>query len=144
MSGFLLDTPVLSELVKPAPQPSVVSWVDAHDELSLHVSVLTIGELQKGISKLVPSHRQTALQRWINEDLIERFHGRILPVDNAVATQWGRIAGTAERTGSRLPAIDVLIASTASVHGLAVVTRNVRDLGRFGVPVIDPWHPAAG
>ena len=140
MSAYLLDTLVLSELIKPVPQPSVVAWIDAGDELAFYLSALTIGEIQKGVSRLPPSARRSTLQRWLREDLASRFDGRILPVDAEVATVWGELAGEAERRGTSLPVIDGLIAATARVHGLTVVTRNVRDLQRFGVPVLNPWE----
>ena len=138
--GYLLDTPLLSELVKRTPYPAVVAWVDARDEDTLFISVITLGELQKGVSKLPASPRKEGLQSWLAQDLVQRFGGRILPVDSAVALAWGTLQGEAERSGSKLPVVDALIAATASVHNLTVVTRNVRDLRRCGVPVVNPWQ----
>lgn len=137
---YLLDTALLSELVKRQPDPGVTAWIDRCDEGSLFVSVLTLGELRKGVSKLQDSERKAALQSWIMHDLTERFAGRILAVDAAVAMTWGAAQGEAERRGARLPVVDGLIAATALVHGLTVVTRNVGDMERCGAPVINPWQ----
>jgi predicted nucleic acid-binding protein len=139
--GYLLDTSLLSELVKRTPNPAVVAWVDAHDEDTLFISVITLGELQKGVSKLPASERKEELGSWLAQDLVQRFGRRILPIDSTVALAWGVLQGEAEQRGSKLPVVDSLIAATASVHNLTVVTRNVRDLQRCGVPVVDPWRP---
>lgn len=139
---YLLDTCVVSEFVKPQPSASVLSWLDARDEISLFLSVLTLGELQKGIEKLPSSRRRTALQAWLDHDLPERFAGRLVEVDEEVALTWGKLQGDGERRGQTLPAIDALIGATALVHGLVVVTRNERDIARTGVRVIDPWSDA--
>jgi predicted nucleic acid-binding protein len=139
--GYLLDTPLLSELAKRQPQRGVVEWVDACDESSLFISVLTLGELQKGISKLADSERREILQAWLTEDLVRRFHGRTLLVDSAVALDWGVLQGESERNGVPLPVTDSLIAATARVHDLTVVTRNERDMTRCGVSVRNPWQP---
>lgn len=136
---FLLDTCVISELVKPRPDENVVRWVDSVDERKLFLSVLTVGELEKGITKLQESPRKASLQEWLEHDLAERFSGRILPVDAAVAIAWGRIQGEAERTGTKLPVIDSLLAATAEIHRLALATRNIADFDRCGVTVFNPW-----
>ena len=140
---YLLDTALLSELVKRAPNPDVVAWVDAQEEATLFVSVITFGELQKGISKLQDSQRKTTLQAWLSQSLTRRFGRRALPVDYAVAVAWGALQGDAERSGQTLPAVDCLIAATAQVHDLTVVTRNERDIQRCGARVINPWHAAS-
>src|SRR3989442_10698350 len=91
--AYLLDTSLLSELVKRTPNPAVVAWVDARDEDTLFISVVTLGELQKGVSKLPHSERKGALQSWLAQDLVQRFGGRILPVDSTVALAWGALQG---------------------------------------------------
>jgi predicted nucleic acid-binding protein len=139
--GYLLDTSLLSELVKRMPNPAVVAWVDARDEDTLFISVIALGELQKGVSKLSTSERKEELRSWLAQDLVQRFGRRILPIDSTVALAWGALQGEAEQGGSKLPVVDSLIAATASVHNLTVVTRNVRDLQRCGVPVVNPWQP---
>lgn len=136
---FLLDTCVISELVKPRPDANVVRWVDAVDERKLFLSVLTVGELEKGITKLPESPRKAGLRAWLEHDLVERFAGRILPVDAAVAVAWGRIQGEAERAGAKLPVIDALLTATAEVHRLTLATRNVADFDRCGAAVFNPW-----
>lgn len=136
--AYLLDTCALSEFTKPKPSTSVDAWFARIPDGADFVSVLTLGELEKGITKLVSSRRRAALERWFG-DLRDRFRGRILPVDEPVALEWGRITARAELAGNPLPSIDALIAATAIVHGLAVVTRNTSDIARTGAPIIDPW-----
>lgn len=103
------------------------------------LSVLNLGELQKGISKLPDGAKKDELQAWVALDLVERFTGRILDVDLETSFSWGRLQGEAERTGLKLPVMDALIAATAAAHGLIVVTRNVKDIERCGVKVCNPW-----
>jgi predicted nucleic acid-binding protein len=135
---YLLDTCALSEFTKPKPSPAVDSWFAQLPEGADFVSVMTLGELEKGITKLATSKRRAGLERWFG-DLRERFKGRILLVDEPVALEWGRITARGELAGTPVPSIDALIAATAIVHGLAVVTRNTSDIARAGAPVIDPW-----
>lgn len=137
---FLIDTTVLSELVKKVPDERVVNWLDKQDEDSLYLSVLTLGELEKGISKLRASARQDRLRAWLTRDLTTRFADRLLPVDARVAARWGALTGDAEKRGQPLPVIDSLIAATALEHGFHVVTRNVADFERCGVACVDPWE----
>ena len=136
---YLLDTCLISELVRKEPNPAVVSWLDEQDEQTLFLSVLNLGELQKGISKLPDGAKKDELQAWTGLDLVERFTGRILDIDLETALCWGRLQGEAERSGEKLPVMDALIAATAAAHGLTVVTRNVRDMERCGVKVCNPW-----
>jgi len=125
--------------VRPKPNAKVVSWVDDRDEHQLFLSVITIGELHKGIAKLPAGLRRARLEQWVKEDLTARFHQRILPVDTVVASVWGAMLGEAEAGGAPLPVVDALIGATAKVHGCAVVTRNVVDLERTAIEVINPW-----
>ena len=136
---YLLDTCLISELVKKEPNPAVVSWLDEQDEQKLFLSVLNLGELQKGISKLPDGIKKDELQAWVALDLVERFTGRILEIDMETALCWGRLQGEAEQAGEKLPVMDSLIAATAVAHGLIVVTRNVRDVERCKVRVCNPW-----
>ena len=138
--SWLLDTCVVSEMVRPTPAPAVVDWLGSCTEESLYLSVLTLGEIGKGVAKLADSSRRTQLEAWLRHDLPDRFHGRVLPVDPQVAAIWGRLCGEAERGGSPLPVIDSLIAATALHHGLTVVTRNTRHLKRCNVACFDPWE----
>ena len=136
---FLLDTCLISELVKKEPNPKVVTWLDERSESALFLSVLTIGELQKGISKLAAGTRKDELQAWVEHDVADRFEGRILEVDLETVLVWGKLQGEAEQRGERLPVMDSLIAATAKAHGLYVVTRNARDLERCQAKVFNPW-----
>jgi predicted nucleic acid-binding protein len=139
---FLLDTSLVSEMVKPAPQAEVLRWLAQCDEDSLFLSVLTIGELEKGIAKLDDSRRRSRLANWVHKDLVSRFGSRLLSVDLAVAVRWGSVVGDSERRGQPLPVIDSLIAATCLVHGLIVATRNHADFKRCGVECFDPWREA--
>ena len=136
---YLLDTCLISALVKKEPNPAVVSWLDEQEEQTLFLSVLTLGELQKGISKLPDGTKKDELQAWVAIDLGERFSGRIIDIDQETALCWGKLQGEAECLGEKLPVMDSLIAATAAAHGLIVVTRNVRDMERCGVKVCNPW-----
>lgn len=138
--SFLLDTAVVSELVGKNPSGAVLKWIDGQDEASLYLSVLTIGEIEKGVARLSASARRSRLQSWVRRDLVERFGGRLLPIDTRTAARWGSIAGESERRGKPLPVIDCLIAATALVHGLAVATRNVGDFERCGATCVNPWN----
>jgi predicted nucleic acid-binding protein len=139
VSGFLLDTNVISELVKVKPEPKVTRWIENTDETLLYLSVLTLGEIRKGISFLPQSRRRVVLEAWLDHDLSLRFSDRILPVDKQVADRWGRIAGSAAAKKSSLPVIDGLFAATAQHYNLTLVTRNTRDIAATGVPAFDPW-----
>lgn len=140
MSGFLLDTNVISELVKPRPERVVTKWIDATDENLLCLSVLTFGEIRKGIGSLPEaSSRRLALETWLDRQLVLRFAGRILAIDQAVADRWGAITARALAAKSPLPVIDGLLAATALQHNLTLVTRNTRDVAVTGVLVFNPW-----
>ncbi|MBT9586595.1 type II toxin-antitoxin system VapC family toxin [bacterium] len=139
MSEYLLDTCVVSELVKNRPNPKVVDWVSSQGEESLFLSVVTLGELQKGIRKCPEPRRKSELQAWLDKDLLARFDRRLLPVCERVSLTWGRLAGDSELRGQPLPILDLMLAATGVVHGLTLVTRNTRDLDRCSVVVFDPW-----
>lgn len=136
---YLLDTCLISELVKKVPDTSVVKWLDGQDEQKLFLSVITFGELQKGISKLLDGSRKDELQAWIEHDLALRFAGRVIDMDLETLLTWGRMQGEAEQQGETLPVMYSLIAATAKAHGLVVVTRNVRDIERCRVRTFNPW-----
>ena len=136
---YLLDTCLLSELLRPRPEPAVIEWLEARAEDELALSVLSLGEIEKGIAKLGDGARRQRIRTWLDGDLRDRFHGRVLPIDEAVAREWGRLSGEAGRKGLSLPVIDALLAATAREHSLVVVTRNKRDLERCGAKVFSPW-----
>ena len=133
--SWLVDTNVLSELSRKAPHAGVLRWLTAHQD-ELFLSVLTLGELEKGLMQASDSTRRARLDRWIRREVPEWFSGRILPVDQQVAVRWGQLAGSLR---DPLPAVDALIAATALTHQLTVVTRNVSDLMRTGAAVLNPW-----
>ncbi len=137
--NFLLDTCVLSELRRPNADRGLVLWATEANEHRLHLSVVALAEIQKGIAKLAPGRRKNELQTWLDQDLPARFSGRILPVGPETALTWGRYLGAGEQVGSPLPVIDALVAATAATHNLQVVTRNERDFARFPVRVLNPW-----
>ena len=137
--SYLIDTCCISELVKKKPNANVVKWFADQDELSMNLSVITFGELRKGIEKLPDSKKKKELNRWLNEDLNYRFKNRVLNITIEEVNKWGEILAAAEKDGKPLPAIDSLIAATALVHDLSVVTRNTQDMEGSGVAVINPW-----
>ena len=139
---YLIDTNVLSEFVKPAPDRLVLAWVNAVAPLDLCISVLTLGEVEQGISRMAASKRRTALSRWARIELPTQFVGRLLPVDGDVAVAWGTLSALAKGEGRPLAAIDGLLLATAQVHALTFVTRNVADCAGRGVSVFDPWNGA--
>ena len=139
MSGFLLDTNGISELVRPRPEPRVTAWIDAIDESLLYLSVLTLGEIRRGIAALREGSRRVALEAWLDSDLVLRFSGRILPIDEPVADRWGRLTAQATTAKIALPVIDGLLAATAAHHNLTLVTCNTRDVQITGVPLFNPW-----
>ncbi|AVR87753.1 type II toxin-antitoxin system VapC family toxin [Thauera aromatica] len=132
----MIDTNVLSELRRKSPDPGVVDWFSQRPPTTLHLSVLTLGEIRKGIEGVDDEIRRQSLTDWLKTDLPAFFTGRILSIDGAVADRWGRLIAAA---GRPLPAIDSLLAATALEHDLVLVTRNVK--GFFGLPVqiFNPW-----
>jgi predicted nucleic acid-binding protein len=139
VSGFLLDTNVISELIRPRPDPKVTRWIDATDEDLLFLSVLTLGEIRKGVIRLPRSARRTALEAWLRSDLPSRFYGRILNIDQEVADRWGQLSALTSARSANLAVIDGLLAATATEHGLTLVTRNTRDVAAKGVSLLNPW-----
>lgn len=136
---YLLDTCVISELIKKAPARSVVEWIQSRDQDSFHLSVLTVGEIQKGITMVTSRKKKLSLQKWLEEELSRRFTGKILRIDQAIASRWGAISGEAERIGRKVPVIDGLLAATALEAGLILVTRDEGHLKETGVTILNPW-----
>lgn len=137
--NYLLDTCLISELAKSKPDKKVVDWVLSENETGFYVSVLTFGELHKGIEKLPESKKKDELRSWIEDELKNRFQNRIIDIDMRVSILWGKIQCVAEKKGKPMPAIDSLIAATALAHDLTVVTRNVSDMEQSGVMLLNPW-----
>jgi len=140
VSGFLLDANCVSELVRVKPEPRVLEWMEVADESLLYLSVLTLGEIRKGLAALPQGRRRARLEAWLEVDLRGRFSGRILPVDAAVADRWGLLAAQARRNGATLPIVDGLLAATALHHNLTIVSRNASDFAAAQVPVLNPWE----
>ena len=136
---WLLDTCVISELVSKRPHKAVIDWIDSIEPENLYLSVITIGEIAKGIEKLPQSKRKGELHRWLAEDLLLRFDGRILLLDVDVLLVWGQLTGRLESKGKKMSAIDSLMAATAAHWNLTIVTRNVSDYSHSGIPVFNPW-----
>ncbi len=140
--SYLIDTNVLSELRRRTSDANVVGWLEQRPASTLYISVLTLGEIRKGIEALDPDERKLKLLDWLETELSAFFHGRILAIDEAVADRWGRLLAAA---GRPIPAIDSLLAATALAHDLALVTRNTRDFPHPELAVINPWQaPTAG
>lgn len=135
----LLDTCVISEFVAKQPNPKVVTFLDSLDADDVYLSAITIGELIKGIEKLPDSRRKTELSTWLQEDVLARFHGKILPLDTDVIVEWGMLTARAEITGKPMPAANSLIAATVLVNKMALVTRNVSDFQVAEIKIINPW-----
>lgn len=134
--SYLIDTNVLSELRKKSPDPAVVAWFSERPASTLHLSVLTLGEIRKGVECLSDAARRQALVDWLETDLPAYFAGRIHPVDRAVANRWGHLVANA---GRPLPAIDSLLAATALEYNLVLVSRNLKDFHGLPVEIFNPW-----
>lgn len=134
--SYLINTNIISEVVRHRPNKRVIEWLKNTPDEDLYISVLTIGEIRKGIEKLEISKRREQLRIWLEHDLPEWFGDRILPINIAVAECWGVISAKAQRT---LPAIDALIAATAVYYDMHLVTRNDQDFDYPGLMVINPW-----
>src|SRR5438445_12147600 len=137
MSGFLLDTNCISEIVRLKPEPRVMDWMEAVDEALLYLSVLTLGEIRKGLAGLPQGKRRSRLETWLEVELQARFSGRILSIDAAVADRWGLLAAAAKIKGKPLSAIDGLLAATAIHHNLTIVSRNVGDFTNTQAAVVN-------
>jgi len=137
---FLLDTMVVSEPAKPKPDAGVVAWLEAQDPWDLTVSVLTLGEIQRGVERMATGRRKTELANWLATALLAHFGERVLPVDVSVALAWGTFTANSERLGRPLHVVDGLLLATARVHGLTLVTRNTSDFAERGVAVLNPYE----
>ena len=134
--SYLVDTNALSELRRRSPNPRVAEWFSSRPSTTLYISVLTLGEIRRGIETIADRERRLRLVDWLETALPAFFVGRILPIDAAVADRWGRLIAAARRP---LPAVDRLLAATAIEHDLELVTRNARDFDGIPLSVIDPW-----
>ena len=138
--SFLLDTCVLSEIVKPQPNAGLVNWLAKQNSNTLFISSLTLGELSKGIAKLAEGQRKAFLADWLNTQVIQNFSSRVLDLDAAVALEWGATQAESEAMGKTLPLMDSLIAATAKTNQLTLVTRNMKDMQLVGLKLLNPWN----
>ncbi|MER8674683.1 MULTISPECIES: type II toxin-antitoxin system VapC family toxin [unclassified Mesorhizobium] len=136
---LLLDTNVLSEVTRLAPDARVLGWLDELDEDRSFISVVSIAEIRRGVSLMDEGRKREALAEWLARDLPQRFEQRVLPVNDAVALAWGDLMGLAKRRGRGLSSMDGLIAATAIAHELTLATCNTKDFERFGLELFDPW-----
>jgi predicted nucleic acid-binding protein len=140
MNGYLLDTNIISEYNRAeSPHPGFVQWMKTTAGTLQYLSVLTLGEIEKGILLLDEGNRRREIQQWFENDLPARFAGRILAIDEDVASSWARLIAPLLKQGRPLPTIDSLLAATALAHDLTFVTRNVRHFAGLQVPVLNPW-----
>jgi toxin FitB len=137
--NYLLDTCVISELVSKRPESKVINWIDSILDTHLYLSVITIGEIRKGVEKLPDSKRKTLIRSWLEDQLLIRFHSRIVPIDTDLILTWGQLVGMLEATGKQMAAIDSLIAATALHNRFTLVTRNVEDFKNAGILILNPW-----
>lgn len=135
--SFLIDTCALLELTRKNPSPLVTGWFDGTPAESLHVSVLSFGEIRRGVERLPDSRRRSRISAWLENELPAWFENRVLPIDGSIADEWGRLTA---RLKNPLPAIDGLIAATALCRRLTVVTRNESDFAPAGVAILNPWR----
>lgn len=139
MKGYLIDTNIPSELTRQEPDARVVDFIRKAGKENLFLSVMTVGEICKGIDLLPFSQRRTALERWLDVDVRSWFVGRILTVTETIAEEWGHLAAAAKKQGVTLAVIDGVIAATAKEHGLTLVTRNTKDFKALGISLFNPW-----
>jgi predicted nucleic acid-binding protein len=139
MNGFLVDSNVISEIMRPAPEARVAAWSQRTPKPMLFLSAVSMGELRKGVTILPQSARRAQLKKSIAAQVPHWFEGRILPLTKAIAERWGELDGTRQLAGRPLNVPDGMIAATALEHDLTMVTRNVKDFAALGVALINPW-----
>jgi len=140
MNGYLIDTCAVSESVKPLVNPGLAEWIRTADEDRLFLSVLTLGELRKGVEMLGEGKRKESFVLWLEKDLWARFRGRILSIDREICEIWGRLSARFQKAGRHLHVVDGLLAATALAGDLYLVTRNISDFEETGVSIENPWR----
>ena len=136
--SWLLDTNIVSEMVKKEPNRNVVAWIDSKNDSDLYLSVITIAEIKRGITRLAESNRRSILQEFL-DGLLEIYQNNIIPIDIHVAQEWGIISASAEAKGRKISVTDGFIAATSQIHRLTLVTRNVSDFEVTDIPMLNPW-----
>jgi hypothetical protein len=142
--SFLLDTNVISEWVKPAPDSHVTRWLDEVDEDQVFLSVASLAEIRRGIELMAPGRRRDRLTTWLAGELSARFEGRILDIDRRIAEAWGVVMARGQKAGLNLGSLDAFFAATAEIHRLTLVTRNVQHFEKLGIPLLNPWQGRPG
>jgi hypothetical protein len=137
---YLLDTNVISEWTKPKPDAKVVAWLESVDEANLYLSVLAFAEVRLGIERLPLGPKRERLTVWLDQDLGERFAGRIIAIDRDIAEGWAVLVARGRAQGSPPSILDAFLAAIALVHGMTLVTRNLRDVAPLGIAVFSPWQ----
>ena len=137
--SFLLDTNVVSEWTKPHPNAGVMNWLGGADEDRVFLSVVTIAELRHGVERLPAGRRRSRLDQWLRDELVRRFEGRVLSVEEGIADEWGRLVARRDAQGRPIHAMDALLAATAQVHSLTLVTRNDSDFESTVKLILNPW-----
>lgn len=138
MKRYLLDTCVISD-ARTQTNSGLTAWLADTDAQALYLSVITIGEIAWGIERLPPGKKRTTLERWLHDDILGAFTGRVMHVNLEVVSAWGRVRANAERHGNNADAVDTLLAAIAVHHDLILVTRNEKDFAGTGVPILNPW-----
>ena len=134
-----MDTNVISELVRSAPDSNLIRWLTRQSASLIHLSVISLGELAPGLARMPSGSRREQLEDWLENDVRAQFSGRLLEFGEPQAMAWGRLRARTERQGSTRSAVDLQIAATAEVAGLSLATRNIRDFENLGITLVDPW-----
>lgn len=143
MTGWLLDTNILSELRRPRPEPKVVAFVAAQPLESLHISAVTLAEIRFGIELVADANRRAELTDWLAHKVRPMFAQRVLPVTEEIMFKWRLLMEEGRKAGHTFSEPDLIIAATALEHGLTLVSRDTREYERARVPVFDPWTEAS-
>lgn len=137
--SYLLDTCVVSEYSKPLPTAKVLEWIEQQTDDDLFLSAISLGEIQKGISTMPRGRKRQDLEKFLSNTL-ELFDKRVLALDRKICLRWGTLRGELQIKGQVIPVVDALFAATALSHDMVLVTRNVADFARTGVPIFNPWE----
>jgi predicted nucleic acid-binding protein len=138
--NYLLDTNIISELISQRPNQKVIDWIDSLDPETVYLSVITVGELHKGVEKLPDSRRKQQIMDWLEQEFYLRFSDHFVPISAETMVVWGQLMARLERQGHPMPAIDSLIAASALAGGFSLVTRNTADFQHTGIALINPWE----
>lgn len=138
--AYLLDTCTISEMITVQPNANVLSWFQSQNEKKLYLSIITIGEIEKGIYQLLPSKKRTSLETWLFDDLVPSFQRRLIEIDRTLMTTWAKMIADLKSKGVIRPSFDSLIEATALHHQLILVTRNVKNFQQSQVTILNPWE----